>query len=188
METSGNTSVWLRFSSDFLVSTKCKALFAVVSFRNTSAQVFVSLRDVLTLVSCPIVLSTYSCTAHCLKKFLQVSNFLVFSPLMLFWLLIILKLWLFVESAQKWILGSLWKESISDSRSVENTFTQKIDNWGSIRTDWWYRKGEAFCEGPFALRRQQPEKDKQNFDVASPWKNFRGRPWLHNDFDLILGS
>jgi len=29
-----------RFSSDFLVSTKCKAIFAVASFRNSSAQIF----------------------------------------------------------------------------------------------------------------------------------------------------
>jgi len=28
-------------------------------------------------------------------------------------------------------------------------------------------KGKAFCECPFTLHRQQPEKDKQNFDVAA---------------------
>jgi len=28
------------------------------------------------------------------------------------------------------------------------------------------RKGKAFCERPFALHHQQPEKDKQNFDAA----------------------
>ena len=33
-----NTSLWLRFSSDFLLSTKCKAIFAVASFRNSSAH------------------------------------------------------------------------------------------------------------------------------------------------------
>jgi len=32
------TSFLLRFSSDFLVSTKCKAIFAVANFRNSSAQ------------------------------------------------------------------------------------------------------------------------------------------------------
>jgi len=32
------------------------------------------------------------------------------------------------------------------------------------------RKGKACCERPFALHRQQPEKDKQNFDVALPEK------------------
>jgi len=33
------------------------------------------------------------------------------------------------------------------------------------------RKGKAFCEYPLALHRQQPEKDKQNFDAAPPWEN-----------------
>jgi len=28
-----------------------------------------------------------------------------------------------------------------------------------------YRKRKAFCERPFALHRQQPEKDKRSFDV-----------------------
>ena len=41
------------------------------------------------------------------------------------------------------------------------------------------RKGKAFCEYPFAVHRQQPEKDKQNFDVAPPWNNFYGRPWMN---------
>jgi len=27
-----------------------------------------------------------------------------------------------------------------------------------------------FCTHPFVLHRQQPEKDKQNADLASPWK------------------
>jgi len=27
-------------------------------------------------------------------------------------------------------------------------------------------KGKGFCERPFELHRQQPEKNKQNFDVA----------------------
>ena len=29
------------------------------------------------------------------------------------------------------------------------------------------------------MNRQQTEKDKQNVDVDFPWKNFYGRPWLH---------
>jgi len=37
---------------------------------------------------------------------------------------------------------------------------------------------EFFCVRPFALHRQQTEKDKQNVDYAPPWKNFCGRPWL----------
>jgi len=34
----------------------------------------------------------------------------------------------------------------------------------------WCRKGKAFCEHPFALRHQQPEKDKQNGDVPPSGK------------------
>jgi len=30
--------------------------------------------------------------------------------------------------------------------------------------------GKTFCERPFALHRQQAEKDKQNVDVAHPGK------------------
>jgi len=43
MQTCGNTSLPLRFSSDFLVSTKCKVqsnIFAVQSLRNSPAQCF----------------------------------------------------------------------------------------------------------------------------------------------------
>ena len=69
MQTCGNT-VCLP-NSDFLVSTKIKAIFGVGSFRNSSAQFFLSLSAVLTLVSCPIVLSTSSCTSHCLKQFFK---------------------------------------------------------------------------------------------------------------------
>jgi len=47
MQTCGNTSLSLRLSSDFLVSTKWKAIFAVASFRNSSAQFFLSLHGVL---------------------------------------------------------------------------------------------------------------------------------------------
>jgi len=38
MQTCGNTSLSLRFSSGFLVSTKGKVIFAAASFRNSSAQ------------------------------------------------------------------------------------------------------------------------------------------------------
>ena len=38
MQTCGNTSSALRLSSDFLVSTKCKVIFAAASFRDSSAQ------------------------------------------------------------------------------------------------------------------------------------------------------
>jgi len=36
----GNTSLSLKFGSDFLVSTKCKVIFAAASFRNSAAQFF----------------------------------------------------------------------------------------------------------------------------------------------------
>jgi len=39
-----------------------------------------------------------------------------------------------------------------------------------------YRKDKAFCERPFALHHQQPEKDKQNFDVAPPLEKFSRTP------------
>ena len=76
----------VKVSSDILVSTKCKVIFAAASFRNSAAQF--CLRGVLTLVSCPIVLSTYMSTSPCLKQFCES----VFSPLTLLWTLIILKL------------------------------------------------------------------------------------------------
>ena len=81
--------------------SKCKAIFAVKSFRNSSAQFF-KLAWCSTLVSCPTILSANISTSHCLKQFCE-SVQLVFSLLMLFWLFIILKLGsdLFVESARK---------------------------------------------------------------------------------------
>ena len=47
------------------------------------------------------------------------------------------------------------------------------------------RKGKALCEYPDALHRQQPEKDKQNIDVAAPGKisaDAHGKGvWVHSD-------
>jgi len=40
MQTCEYPSLSLRFSSDFSVSTQCKAVFAVASFRNSSAKLF----------------------------------------------------------------------------------------------------------------------------------------------------
>jgi len=34
----------------------------------------------------------------------------------------------------------------------------------------WCRNGKGFCEGPFALHRQQLENYKQNVNVAPPGK------------------
>ena len=94
MQTCGNTSLPLRFSSDFLVSTKCKVqsnIFAVQSFRNSPAQCFKP-AWYSNLVICLIVLLTFRSTCHCLKQFREGVEFLVSSPLMIFWPLIILKL------------------------------------------------------------------------------------------------
>jgi len=44
-----------------------------------------------------------------------------------------------------------------------------------------------FCERPFALHHQQPEKDKQNFDVA-PHGNISADAHGCTDFDLFIGS
>ena len=38
------------------------------------------------------------------------------------------------------------------------------------------RHSKQFCELPFALKRQQPETDKQNVDVAHPRENFLRTP------------
>ena len=142
---------------------------------------------------------------------------------------------------EKWILGSLWKEKVSDSRSAENIsdvatspvalivwFTtngmcaknnniwvarasdnkrdcdawsllllaataklcthaarafrsqhrQKIENWGSTSANNWGRKDKAVCgERPFPLHRQEPEKDKQNFEIA-PLEKFLRTPMI----------
>jgi len=40
MQTCGNASFPLRFSFDFFVNTKCKAIFAAASFRNSFVQLF----------------------------------------------------------------------------------------------------------------------------------------------------
>jgi len=42
----------------------------------------------------------------------------------------------------------------------------------------WCVKGKAFCECPFALHRQQPEKDKQNVDVALPLEKILRTPMI----------
>jgi len=41
----------------------------------------------------------------------------------------------------------------------------------------WRRKSETFCVCPFALHRQQPEKDKQNVDF-SPLEKFLRTPMV----------
>jgi len=80
MQTCGNTSLPLKFSSDFLVSTKCELqsyIFAVESFVIHLLSVL-SLRGVLTLAICLIVLSIFRSTCHCLKQFCKSVQFIFF--------------------------------------------------------------------------------------------------------------
>jgi len=69
--------------------SKCKAVFALASFHNSSAQ-FLILCGVLT-ESCPIVVNL-QVYFSLLERVLRVSNFRVFSSLLMFWPLSILKL------------------------------------------------------------------------------------------------
>jgi len=73
------------------------------------------------------------------------------------------------------------RKRISDSRSVENNSDKRlrIEIQAAQTIVLETRKAKAFCERTFALHRQQPEKDKRNFDVAPPWKKFCVRPWVH---------
>jgi len=51
---------------------------------------------------------------------------------------------LLVESARKkWMLYRQFMKSINISDIKQN-----FENWGSTKTDWWSRKGKAFCERP----------------------------------------
>jgi len=63
------------------------------------------------------------------------------------------------------------RKSISDSRSAEKIQTKDWELRSNQHRLMWYKKGKAFCERPLALHRQQPEKDKQNFDISPPGKN-----------------
>jgi len=58
------------------MKTESKAVFTVAILRNSSDHL--CLRGVQTLVSCPIVLSKYSSTAHYLKQFCQCLSFFFF--------------------------------------------------------------------------------------------------------------
>jgi len=79
------------------------------------------------------------------------------------------------------------RKRISDSRSVENI----SDKWLIIEVQPAQINGvetiKAFCERPFALYHQKPEKDKKNFDVNPPGKNSADAHEC-TDFDLILRS
>jgi len=89
---------------------------AVASFHNSSTQLL-RLRSVLILASfnfSKLSDSRVKIQNHCslFETVATVSNFHGFSPLMLIWSLIVLKLWFVCSKcSQKWILGSLWKET-----------------------------------------------------------------------------
>jgi len=63
------------------------------------------------------------------------------------------------------------RKSITDSRSVEHISDKRLSiEIQPAQTNGVERVKRSFCERPFGLRRQQPENDKQNFDVAPPGK------------------
>jgi len=78
-------------------------VFALASFDSSSVQ-FLSLRGVLT-ESCPIVVVNLQVYFSLLERVLRVSNFRVFSPLLMFWPLIITTY--FQKVFEKWTLTSL---------------------------------------------------------------------------------
>ena len=111
------------------MSSKCKAIFAVASLGNSSAQFFKPvMRRVLTSVSCPTVLSTYSSTSHCLKQFLrECLTFLFFTRSCCSGRWSFLNYDVFVESAQKLDVRQFMKRtSISDSRSAETISNKRL--------------------------------------------------------------
>jgi len=55
--------------------------------------------------------------------------------------------------------------------------------WAPFGINTPLTKGKAFCERPFALHRQQPEKNTQNVAVSHPWKNLCGCPIAHASDD-----
>ena len=66
------------------------------------------------------------------------------------------------------------RKGIPDSRSVENISDKRLRiEVQSTQTNGLERV--EFCERPFALHHQQPEKDKQNLDVAPMEKFLRMR-------------
>jgi len=80
MQICGDTSLSLRFPSDFLVSTECKALFAVAS-RHHKSDAAESDRNLLCWIICSAlpawcsnfsklpdsIVDIYSSASHCLK-------------------------------------------------------------------------------------------------------------------------
>ena len=120
------TSLSLRLSSDFSVSPKCKAILAVASFRNSSSQF-------LKLAWCSNLSNLcWSCQHIFLiawSSFARVSN-LFFHRSCCSGPWLFLNYDLFVESARKWILGSLWKEKAFLIPEIQKTFLTK---------DWEFR-------------------------------------------------
>ena len=67
------------------------------------------------------------------------------------------------------------RKSNSDSRSVENISDKRLNIEVQPAQTNEVERVKRFVN--VHLHRQQPEEDKQNFDV-SPWKNSCGCPWV----------
>jgi len=65
------------------------------------------------------------------------------------------------------------RKSISDSQNVENISNKRLRIEVPTSTHYCDKKCKAVCERPFALHRQQREKDKQNFDAVNLKKFLR---------------
>ena len=117
--------VYIRLSSNFWVS-RCKAVFALACFHNAFPQ-FLSLRGVLTLVSCLIVLANLQVYFSLLERVVWECLTSVFfhrcccSGRWLFW-----NYDLFLESALKMDITSLWKEKAFLIAKVWKTFQTKF--------------------------------------------------------------
>jgi len=101
--------------------SKCKAVLALASFHNSSAQ-FLSLRGVLT-ERCPMVVVNLPIYFSLFERVLQVSNFRVFSPLLIFWPLSILKLQLIFRKCSKY--GHLTSLSKEEAFLIANIMSNK---------------------------------------------------------------
>ena len=68
------------------------------------------------------------------------------------------------------------------------TANERIFVTVAVTFSLWLGKGKAFCERLCGLRRQQPEKDKQNLDYTHSWKNSYRRPCKHSPLSRIASK
>jgi len=66
----------------------------------------------------------------------------------------------------------LWETHTVPLKRFQNRF-----EWSAFKSHFvcGLKTVKVFCEHPFTLQRQQPEKDEQNVNVA-PWKTSCRRP------------